>query len=248
MTPFAQPAVANHPLRKGLCHSLDGRTIELKGDLDFSLPWTASIAFLQAGREVGFVEGLREVAEDLRIAHPLLTYSQEYSHQGGTLRIGSSPAADEYALGSVGFGELDRFWVGAWIGISACVYTTTRSTHDVTDDLVARFAGIQITESDNGLILNSGSGATISRLGMTKEVPRLGVLNIHDSGHPSAPSAPAWEGQKTDGGELYVDRDQGYFLLVTETAIASIQPVNEGDRLEDPERLSLIQQLRIYWS
>ena len=112
---------------------------------------------------------------------------------------------------------------------------------------MARFGEIDIVESDNGLTLTPPGDVSLSRIGMTKEVPRLGVLNVYDAGHPSAPRPPAWKGQETNGGELYVDRKQEFFLLVTETAITSIQPVDEGDRLDSPDRLSLLQDLSVHW-
>ena len=76
MTPRMQSTATNHHLRQGRCRSLDGRTVALEGvNLDFSLPWTATIAFSQKGQELGFVEGLAGIAEDLQVVYPALTYS-----------------------------------------------------------------------------------------------------------------------------------------------------------------------------
>lgn len=58
---------------------------------------------------------------------------------------------------------------------------------------------------------------------------------------------PNWGGTPVDGGELFVNEDEEFFLLVNDSAVTVIQPVG-GDPLDNPERMRRLEHLVVSWT
>lgn len=163
----------------------------------------------------------RRVAEGLEI-----TLDEEYSYQGGVLRLGSTILFDDITK----LQTIRRFAV--WEGQSFSFKTFLHGGS--SKDLISVIDKFDISEGAAGIVLSPKPGAAaINRDGtnhlpeLDQNVPGMGLLEIGYLSATRARMLPSWEGQRVRGGELFVE-DKGTeemtLLLVGDTSVTRLYP------------------------
>ena len=227
--------------------ALSGRTVHIEGEnIDVSSPWSGSVRFLLGKVESGFQCGPKEFATDAISLVTPFSFSEEYAHQGGRLRIGSVAVEDEYGVELRGRRGADALWMAAWEGTRLSLTSVARLPHGIRPDLAARFEIFGLAEQPEGIVLTPRKGIELYGAEVTKEVPHVGLLNTMHAPEARA-LVPAWGGTHVEGGELFLSGDRRFFLLANDTAVTVIQPLDD-DAIDDPERMQRLESLKVSWS
>lgn len=254
--------------------ALTGETVALRGPgLNLSGTWSGSAAWRSGWGSIGFQTGRPSTALTAMVKgdHPDFRWSQEYSYEGGTLRLGSSRFFDPAMADPVSGRRFEETqWVADWEGQAYSLFTFHLTQVGEPSDLASWFEHVSIRESREGIAVTPrvGTGLLPVETTMTTEIDLLGVLEIHPKQSVASNSVPAWPGTRVLGGELYKDHihaggdsdghegsdpsDLGgeadgaiyWFTLVSGTAIALIRPLEVS---VDTAYLSRLANLEIEW-
>ncbi len=208
--------------------TLDGSVVSLTGDLDLSEPATSVGVLLLSGQQVEFTAGKRELGE---LAYGLVfgvsDFKENYSLQGGTLRVGHNQIFD---------GDLDTtvdVWVGVWEGADCCLFAHVYGGNE-SGRLIDLFGRLEIGEGAAGLTANPKENSGVyfeSPPEILKLAPGVGMMFVQRLTSELIASLPTANGTVVAGGELYYD-DVGapHFLLVTDKALATVSVAEDPDK------------------
>lgn len=215
--------------------AIDGSTVTLAGETDLDRPVTSSVHLRQDGI-------LRELTGAPVEAIGALPFSpvEEYTHAGGTLRIGERLDIDPVLESR----RLDRaaLWFGRDHGL---VLVETAGT---TETLLAVLDGLVISESATGITIEGAAvlGATTK---LVKELPGTGLAEVTPLVPDVARGLPRWAGTEVAGGELYRDEARPgvpVLVLVGDTAVTTVL-VEAGSGGEADRATTTIAGLRVTW-
>lgn len=221
--------------------ALDGSTVQIHsvmrpvdnytsvGAIDVGLPrrhWQEFIAApLGFGEEFALSPGTGDG----------MAFEEEYSFQGGRLRLASGKelvgpdGAEYWERGPDGRGRAKPLRIGVWEGQAFSLTTVIRG--ETSSDLLAVFEMIVITESAIGVTVSTRQrrGHTfVEGPSVLQDVPELGLLDIADVSDPMVRALPRRKhGTPVRGGELFVaarGEPTMSFLLLGETARTYIIP------------------------
>lgn len=226
---------------------LDGSSVTHSSP-DISLETNPTSRFIVAGenRELQeFVAGTRDfghwVASRMRA-----DFDQQYSYQGGTLRLGSSLLPDQFSE------QTTTVRTGVWFGETYAVKTHVYG--GVYDEIIALFDKFTISEGTRGVAMSPAvPGVSIKQAGahapsVAMLISDFLILHTYQLTEGNRASLPKWRGLATEHGELFAD-DEGepteVVILVTPTSITSLQP-REGRSLD--EVADFASRLAVEWS
>jgi hypothetical protein len=209
--------------------TLDGSLIDVDGPLDLTVPSTVYSVWLVDGERVDFGAGNVSFGEHAIGRLGDAQFDEEYSLQGGRLRIAHDVLHDEAS----GYSGIRRWAI--WEGQSHSLYTGFAEVESAT--LIALLDQFIISEVPTGLTLVPKNPATTQPVRtqqyprLYKVVPDVGVLDVHELSDVYKGSLPKWKGQAVRGGQLYrldpslLDdgRKQERFVLVGASAITWIE-------------------------
>lgn len=150
-------------------------------------------------------------------------FAEEFSYEGGTLRIARRKLYDARAQLS------DDLLVACW----------TRARHSLvlhlynssTERVLGVLRTLVIDERPDGVVARpTATGGTTFRgpSAVLKQVPGLGLLEIRSMSAELARELPSWAGVRVAGGELFRDTLPGggtYFLLATRRVRVTVLPL-----------------------
>jgi hypothetical protein len=187
----------------------------------------------------------REIVEDMQ-------FHEEYSLQGGRLRLGSGdqpvgPDGARYGeIGPDGHGRPSRVHMAVWYGeafsLHAIRYGGERQM------LLAMFDQFRIVEQADGISCvpkDRSSTFFIEGPGVIINVPGFGILESVRLTRAVARNLPRYEGTRVAGGELFVNnlrRPDMFFVLVGETSRTTLMPhhgVSESNVLDGLANLAV---------
>ena len=199
----------------------DGSFVNLDGDLDFSRPGTSLVEIGGVGRNQQFACGTISFGEWSATEVGVTEFTEEYTFQEGSLRIGSAVIKDSPESKGV------LAHMGVWEGYQYSVKTQVLGGD--TSSVLYLFGLLNIVEGALGVRLEPRNGASILRMGsyvprLLKVIPDIAVVTVRERA-PDA-SLPDWSGSEVSGGELFVKRERPALslLLVGESTLTSIVP------------------------
>lgn len=246
----SQVGIARRRIKVDQYRSLDGHTVTISGEyLDLHMPWGGSIRCVRGKLDLGFQTGRREMVADLMFHSPDFAFSETYEFQRGTFGTGSVVVNDDYGMEVNGRRGGDRLWLGFWEGKRYGLATMTRVPEGIRPDMVDRLADLELTETEHGIVIQPAAGrrgVEIYGASLIKEEPSVGIMSIMHA-HEARALVPPWGGTRVDGGELFINEEDQYFLLVNDSCVTVIQPVGD-DALDNPERMKRLEHLVISWA
>lgn len=156
-------------------------------------------------------------------AEEQITFTEQYSFQGGTLYIGS--------VVDVESGESYTLTLGSWVNgnYSAFAYIGDGSSSEV----IALFNLFSLSIEPYGIVMKPQDPATklvrdsAQAPRVMNPVPNIGLLDIVELTADTAVLIPPWPGAPVEGGELFVNGAGTYevtMVLVSSTVIAYLLP------------------------
>lgn len=221
--------------------ALDGSTVHIRSAMQFVDNYT-SVGALDVGLPrrswQEFIAGPLGFGEEFALSPETadgMAFDEEYSFQGGRLRLGwgkehvGPDGAEYWERGPDGHGRPKPIRIGVWEGQSFSLTTVIRG--DTASDLLAIFEAITITESPLGLVVtptDRGRRSFLEGPSVLQDVPELGLLDIADVSDPAVRALPRRKhGTPVKGGELFVEargEPMMSFMLVGETSRTYIIP------------------------
>lgn len=210
--------------------ALDGTRFVFRGPVDLSHPVTstARVAVGNVVREFNALPpwGAEAMAEsyDLRL-------DEEFSFQGGTLRVGQAERKSE------GGRMTDRMSLAVWTGRQ---HALTTHLYDATTsaDALRLMNAVQIVEHADGIVIAprvEARAAFYETVRNARLVPGIGTVDARRREARTLRALPPWQGASVPAGELFRDtltNGAPFLVLATSTAVVTIVP-DERDRLED---------------
>jgi hypothetical protein len=151
--------------------------------------------------------------------------TEEYSFQGGTLRIGSRDYTDEVTK------VFSVIRLAVWEGSR---YSLRTIKYDMpSSEMIAVLDQFTFEETESGLVLRpkGSSSLAFSRVEhppfLLKDVPRVGVFEMKQLTRSSAAGLPARQGKRVRGGELFVSRRGTVtmtYVLASKKAFLRVDP------------------------
>ncbi|MGH9890788.1 MAG: hypothetical protein ACREA0_02135 [bacterium] len=222
----------------------DGGRVVIGGPVDLSKPSTSVFVASFGGRKHEFTTGPfafgQSVAAEFAVA-----LDEEYSFQGGRLRLGSAvqvfpPDGFEYLL-----------HLGVWEGTSWSLETGFYEGD--LSYMIALFDQFTILERTHGLVVGPKDPAITPidegralQPRLLKVVPGLGLLEVQQRTSDVEGGLPNWVGSSVAGGELFRDGERfgrHWFILVGETAVTVIDP----DQVPEQSLLSRLSAVTVSW-
>jgi hypothetical protein len=214
--------------------TLDGKRIQLSGELDLSRPATSVATIALDGRLHEITSGERGAAHAWADDLGVTRFDDEFAVQGGRLRIGHSTLRDAHA------GLQERVLAAVWEGRRYAVFT--HLYHARAADAVGFFNALTLSEHADGAAFTPRRRAALTEpTELVKEVPGLGLLEVTTLTKQTARRLPSWSGARVASGELFKDtlEDKGtFFLLATASALVTVLPTDESRVHEVPRRLA----------
>lgn len=211
------------------CVSLDGMAVTLSGvDVDLSGAFTSTAVFTRRGRQHQFSGGVRDFAETVAREVAGVALTEAYSVLGGEVLCGSTSEAVD--------GLVMRTRVGVWRGTETSLFTHL-SGPSTTQELLDLFAAFSISDHSSGIQMSPRSGRGLrldAPATVILYVPRVGVIESEPFTRRNAHRVPQYQGTPVRGGELFVSgrgSPREHFLLVTDSAVATISP-DEGSDMD----------------
>lgn len=197
-----------------------------------SMGRTHPFTIYPAGHAAALQEGVRATDGAVRLGEVA-----EYSVKGGRLQVAqvSMPTAT---------GGERTLTVAAWEGERGCL--TTSLIGAGSERLVEVFDTLRFGERRGGLAIDSPVTVRPREPEVVTEIPALGVVAIRPAVASVLEKVPRAAGHRTRYGELFrVRAGSDAMTLVTSSAVASIQPVGDGDAAD---RVGVAETLRIDWT
>ena len=207
--------------------SLDGNRVILATPGAAGGPPASCAGIAQAGpRRLDLAWGSHAHGER-RAALVGVALDEEYDYRGGRLRVGTR-------VSRTPSGVLDRVRTGVWEGRrqSLSFHLNGPTT---TADVLAVLEELEVEETTDGVRVQQRDGEPLPFADgptVLKPVSGVGVFEIAPLTSRLARWLPRWTGTSVFGGELFVDDPRGprmQFLLVTETALASLVPTPQAN-------------------
>lgn len=212
---MASPARVTH-------RSLDGTRVVYQGAFDLTVPFTAVADVAVPGHVAEFSAGIGGFAEQIAGHMGVTDFSDEFSFQGGRLRVGEAVVDDPV-------GHLtDHLVLGVWEGRAHSMFAPLYNVG--TSGMLGLFNSVAITEHADGISISPRRelGARFTRsMEVLKGVPELGELIVTRLTRETARVLPAWAGTRVSSGELFHDTmsdGRPYFLMATPTAVVTVLP------------------------
>ncbi|MGX7825983.1 hypothetical protein ACTG9Q_12895 [Actinokineospora sp. 24-640] len=206
--------------------ALDGTRYEFAGPFDLGQPFTSTAEVNVGGSRHEVVSGVPGLGADLAAALGVPGFDEELRFAEGTLRIGRARRHD------AGTHRREDVLLAEWQGQHRCLIShfygvTTRAVLGVLNAL-------RIAEHDDGVTIRPLAPASepVGPATVTKQVPRLGLVELTLRSAPQATRLPAWRGVATPSGELFTDTlsDGGrYFVLAGEDTWATVLPLADTE-------------------
>jgi len=228
--------------------AVDGGSVKIDSPLDFSM--IGATTFLVARIAQHLQEfGAGELAFGDHVAQATeVSFEEEYSVQGGRLRLGSAEHTDQ-----AGGLSPRSFRLGVWSGKAYCVKTFIYNRP--TSELIDIFRLFSIDERDDGVVLNSTRG-DVPVMMKGAQVPKvvnniqgLGLLEIRRLTPEIKRQFPPWDGLPVRGGGIFHDdpRGQGEGSLVL-LGLSAVTRVYRDPALLDEEFVDAASELLVTWS
>jgi hypothetical protein len=246
-------AITNAVGRRQATHAaLDGGRVEIGGTrLDLGSQPSSIATFLVNGVAQEFTASYREFGKD-RAADLGVPFIEEYSFQGGRLRLASGSRAEGYGAADAAI-DFVPLHLGTWEGAQYSVHTLSYGTF--ASDLVGIFDQFNIVETARGirLIQKKPRPFVGGEPKVLKEIPSLGLLQIRRLTKIAARVVPRWPGTPVLGGELFKKGEADLFgdscgkvsfYLASPTALTFIAPDPDGSLAE---ALDLLADLSVDW-
>jgi hypothetical protein len=214
-------------LRSVLHIALDGSRIEVRTSLDVSRPFS-SFANLRIGSHLQeFGAGDRDFALANAWDVGVRAFPETYRFQGGTLRLGTAAQFERTIKARSEL--LFAVWEGERHSLYTFAYNATSSS-----DLLAVLGRVRLTESPEGLAMapTKPADTPMSDVCLAKDLPTLGLLQIHPAEYARDQGLPRWRGRQVAGGELFVNQDdptRRWFVLSGRTALTHVIPDPDRD-------------------
>ncbi|MDQ3381118.1 MAG: hypothetical protein M3546_12515 [Actinomycetota bacterium] len=186
--------------------ALDGGSVEIDSPLGFTT--LGATRFLVAQINSRLQEfGASDLPFGDHVAEATsVSLDEEYSVQGGRLRLGSAEHSEE------GF-STRTFQLGVWSGNVYCVKTFiyNRPLHELIDV----FDAFEIEERGDGVVLTSrrdGVAITTTVAQVPKvvnNIPGLGLLEVRKLTPSIRNQLPPWQGLHVRGGQLFQESGRG---------------------------------------
>ena len=226
--------------------ALDGGTVELMSPLDVRRGGATSFIVVKwANHLQEFGAGELEYGEFVAGVHEI-EFSEEYSLQGGRLRIGFGEHYDPQTRASA------TTALGVWEGTGRALKTVLWEAS--SQDVIGVFEQFDIAERPTGIVLLPRSPAvSVVRDGahapdVVQYVQGLGLVDVFQLTDEVRRGMPPWAGRRVRGGELFSE-DAGpeavlTLVLAGPSAVARIYP-DEG--AVESELLERASELEVSW-
>jgi hypothetical protein len=226
--------------------ALDGSSVEIDTPLDFTTHGATTFLVASiAGYLQEFGGGHLEFGDSVAAATEV-AFDEEYSLQGGRLRLGSAEHVDGDGTGR------RTFRLGVWNGKAYCVKTFIYNRP--TRELIEIFGLFTIEERDTGPVLRTDqrgvslTGSGVQPPKVVNGIKDLGLLEIRRLTPQMRRRFPPWEGAPGRGGELYFDsprgEGEGSIILVGNSAATRIY---REPGLPDDRFAGAAAELRVTW-
>lgn len=227
--------------------ALDGSTVEISSALDLDRPGATSFIVARLGNHLQeFGSGDLDFGDFVAEGHGV-SFEEEYSFQGGRLRVGRAEKYDTQVKGGY------TLRLGVWQGRSSSVKTVIFNGKSA--DVVSLFDQFTIEETSSGVVMRPARPSVdIVRDGQhapdfVKPVPGLGLLDVYALTPDKVRGAPQWGGRRVRGGELFVEigarREDTTLVLLGRSAFTRIYP-DEGTTESDV--VAEASELEVAWS
>lgn len=226
--------------------AIDGSGVNFAGPLDLTAP-PSSFAYGRSSRGTHeFTGGDGAFAEHVvQRDQPGFTVLEQYSYQGGELRLGVDLLVDPDAQTS----ELRRsaIWRGRVSSFKFFIHGGESS------DLIAIADLLNISETSDSVVLSPRDasrtpfGSSYRPSGLFKPLPELGTVDVLPLTSSSARKIPNWRGQPVEGGELFRSGqsvEERILFLLGDTSMTRIYP---DDALSDDRAIDLASKLVVSW-
>ena len=228
--------------------ALNGGMVEIDGGgADLTRPFASFIVARFGSHLQEFGAGRLDfgatVARELEI-----DLTEEYSYQGGRLRLGSGPWVD-----------LDTkhetvIRIAVWEGTAYSLKTVKYGGRSL--DLIALLDQFVISETADGIAMRPTNPheVRLARIGghapsVVQNVPGVGLLEVAELTPERAKRLPPWAGLPVTGGELFVEnersRDAKTFLMVGHTAVSRLYPNHWED--EEAAIVDRFSKMKVEW-
>jgi hypothetical protein len=230
-------------LRSVIYRALDGSYVNIRTSLDVERPVSTFLNLRIGSHLQEFGSGSRDFAAANAHDVGVQAFRETYRFQGGTLRLGTAVQFDPRIKAR------DVLIMATWEGRNTSLYTFAYNTTN-SSDLLAILNRVRLSESSEGLALAPVDAAStpVADVTLVKELPMLGLLQIHPLDSDLMRSLPSWRGRQVAGGELFVDGEtpeRRTFVVAGKTAITHVVPDAEHDV---DALLSALAELQVDWT
>jgi hypothetical protein len=152
---------------------------------------------------------------------------EEYEYRGGRLRVGAREVRTPR-------GVLDRVRTAVWEGRRRCLSFHLNGA-TTTSDVLTVLDGLRVDETADGIGVLKASGEPLRFAdgpSVLTPMRETGILEVAPLTSRVSRWLPRWAGTRVPGGELFVTDPRGprmHFMLITDTAFASLVPMRGAD-------------------